>query len=445
VRIVPAAALAAALAAGCGSQDPTEPLSSASSAIQGGTNDTTDTFAVGIAIMENNLTLCSGALLAPNLVATARHCVAPPPPEPIDCSSSTFGTLAPASAVFVSNAADLNQATSFNRVSKIIVPTGANQTKVCGNDLALLILTQPIQLPQYVTPVINPPMTDHTVYSTTITAIGYGVDTPTDTTGATSGVRRIRQDIDLTCIPNDTSFVNCFSDPRASSFISANEFESGSGTCDGDSGSGAYEQRSFQNGQWVSFGVLSRGGVDADGGTCVGAVYTRFDAWGSLLVSAAQQAAQMGGYGLPVWAGGDGGNAAASGTPSTCSASSAACGMNDDCCSNNCVSHDNGATFLCAACDANDPCDVGLTCAQGVCVPAATAQSSSPAHGGGSKGCAIAAPGSAGPMAGAFSVGLGLSALAGLRRRSRRAQPGGNNSSIQSRKSRVFKRAPSER
>jgi len=35
--------------------------------------------------------------------------------------------------------------------------------------IALLILAQNITLPDYVTPVINPPMTDHTRYSATIT------------------------------------------------------------------------------------------------------------------------------------------------------------------------------------------------------------------------------------------------------------------------------------
>jgi hypothetical protein len=424
LRIVAAVALAATLAAGCGSQDASEPLTTGESAIQGGTDDTTHSFAVGIAIMENGLTLCSGSLLAPNLVATARHCVAPPPPQPIDCSTSTFGTLAPASAVFVSNAPNLNTATAFTRVSTVIVPTGSNQTKVCGNDIALLILAQPIQLPQYVTPVIDPPMTDHTMFSTTITAIGYGVDSPTDTRGATSGIRRIRQDIDLACIPNDTSFINCFSDPRAASFISANEFESGSGTCDGDSGSGAFEQRSFQNGQWVSFGVLSRGGIDADAGMCVGAVYTRFDAWGSLLVSAAQQAAQAGGYGVPTWAGGDGGDVAASGTPSACAATTAACGTNADCCSNNCVSHDNGTTFLCETCNADNPCDVGLACVQGVCVTTSSPNVTSVQSSG--KGCAIAAPGLRGVRGSWFALGLGAAGLFALRRRSRRRPQSGH-------------------
>ena len=64
-------------------------------------------------------------------------------------------------------------------------------------------------------------------------------------------------------------------------------------------------------GKWVAFGVLSRGGVSTDGTTCEQPIYTRFDAWGSLIVGAAQQAAtdaaaRGAAYPLAVWAGGTG-------------------------------------------------------------------------------------------------------------------------------------------
>jgi hypothetical protein len=150
-------------------------------------------------------------------------------------------------------------------------------------------------------------MTDHSVYATTVTAIGYGISTPLDEAGVTAGTRRIKENIPLYCIPNDTTFANCFSDPMASQVLSADEFVSGdASTCEGDSGSGAYDQPSFNRGQWVAFGVLSRGAVSQDGKTCVQPVYSRFDAWGPLLIEAATEAATMGGYSAPVWAGGSG-------------------------------------------------------------------------------------------------------------------------------------------
>ena len=104
-------------------------------------------------------------------------------------------------------------------------------------------------------------MTDHAVYSTTVTAIGYGLSTPLDEAGVTAGTRRIKENIPLYCISNDTTFTNCYSDPMASQVLGTDEFVSGDdSTCEGDSGSGAFDQPSFNRGQWVAFGVLLEGG-----------------------------------------------------------------------------------------------------------------------------------------------------------------------------------------
>src|SRR5271165_2200535 len=87
-------------AAGCGSSDPARlafgPVGSESSAIQDGTVDTTHDFAVGIVQMTNQaVAFCSGVLLEPNLVATARHCVSQLLSPQIDCSSSVFVSTYP--------------------------------------------------------------------------------------------------------------------------------------------------------------------------------------------------------------------------------------------------------------------------------------------------------------------------------------------------------------
>lgn len=339
--------------------------------------------------------MCSGALLAPNLVATARHCVAQLSSDQVDCSSSTFGALYSTSQYIVTNSPVLAQGATQYAVSKIIVPTGNNQDSVCGNDIALLILSTNIQLPQYVEPVINPPMTDHSAWATTVAAIGYGIDSPTDTQGQSAGTRRIKENISLVCIPNDTTFTNCFSNPSAQALLTATEFESGDGTCEGDSGSSAYDQTQFSSGKWASFGVLSRGGVSSDGTTCVGSIYSRFDAWGSLLVNAANEAAQAGGYAPPAWAtsssssssgsssgSGGGGNDAGA---STGLANGTVCGADDECASDNCVSTD-GKNFVCAGpCGANNTCGSGTSCVSGYCF------SDAPTSSGGSKsGCSVA-------------------------------------------------------
>ncbi|MGA7122948.1 MAG: trypsin-like serine protease [Polyangiaceae bacterium] len=417
-------------AAGCGSSDPSSnsavgPVGSESSAIQDGTVDTTHEFAVGIVQMTNQaVAFCSGVLLAPNLVATARHCVSQLQSPQIDCSSSVFVSTYPPTDIFVTPDPTITMSGHFVTVASIHVPPA---TTVCGNDIALLILSKSIQLPQYVTPTISPPMTDHQLYATAVTAIGYGVDTPLDTMGTSAGTRRIKQDVNLVCIPNDTTFPNCLLDPTWLQFATVNEFEGGDGTCDGDSGSGAYDQGSFDKGNWVAFGVLSRGGVSPEGGTCMGSIYTRFDAWGSLLIETANEAAKMGGYTPPSWTG-----------SSACLANATACLQDSDCCSVNCLSHDN-VNFACSACDGNNPCNTGFGCQGGVCVAMATSSTeadsgsvtsspalaqadsgtvaaASPSTSSRSSGCAVAVVGSGGP-APWFGGALGIAVMALVRGR----------------------------
>ncbi len=298
--------LVAACAIGCGGgSEGGDPAAASSGAIQGGANDTTHAFAVGIAQLsqlgEHRIVFCSGALLAPNLVATARHCVVELASPQIDCSSSAFGSALPASDVRVTTDAQITPASNFALVQEIVQPSGTGQNGVCGNDIALLILDRNINLPQYVTPSIDPPMSDPS-YSASVTAIGYGVDTPTDDAGSTAGIRRIVENVPLQCVPGDRAFDDCPSGGNGNGFTTS-EFESGvASTCEGDSGSSAFDQGSFDAGKWVSFGVLSRGGVSADGKTCTDPVYERFDAWGQFLIDAAKRAASVGGYGPPAWA-----------------------------------------------------------------------------------------------------------------------------------------------
>src|ERR1019366_3142812 len=157
---VSGALLVAACAVSCSSNPaPTDRVAMTSSPIQGGTTDSTHTFAVGFVQLaqeaQNMVAFCSGVLLAPNLVATARHCVAELTSTTIDCTSSTFGALYPASQVLVTIDTTITMNSAFKSVSKVIVPTGANQTAVCGNDIALMILDANITLPQYAEPIIT--------------------------------------------------------------------------------------------------------------------------------------------------------------------------------------------------------------------------------------------------------------------------------------------------
>jgi V8-like Glu-specific endopeptidase len=429
-----AGAVAVVWIAGCGSGAPVaETTGTAASAIQGGATDTEHLFSVGVVQLgQTTVEFCSGSLLAPNLVVTARHCVAALSSPQIDCSQSTFGALVAASTLFVTTDTVISQNSGFVGVAPngIYVPSGPGQDMVCGNDIAVLVLAKPIDLPGgypagYVVPAISPPLTDPS-HSTTVAAIGYGIDTPTDDAGVTAGTRRIKENVSLACIPNDPNFTDCFADPQAMQFLSANEFISGDETtCEGDSGSSVYDQTQFNAGKWVGYGVLSRGSVSADGLDCVQPIYTRFDAWGALLAQAAAAAAQAGGYTMPSWATGVTVPADASpATPSAGAVDGTPCSTSSECESQNCLAYD-GAHYYCAsACVAGTSCVAGFMCVGpaggNYCFPSNAGSGGS----GGSSGCAVASPGegSRAPASGSwFAAYLGV-ALGMLRWRNRRTR-----------------------
>jgi len=347
------ASCALMLALGC-SAAPTS--SSQSEPVQGGTIDQTHNYAVGI-ITTTGL-LCSGAVIAPNLIMTARHCV-DNSPSAIDCTSSqtVFGSQRTSTGNFyVTTYYTTNQQNkNWHQAAKIFTTPG---NKVCGNDMALIEVSDNISTSEtggtYVTPVVQYSMTDHTRYSTTVTAIGYG---DTSATTQDAGTRHIRQNINLGCIPGDPQ-LDCPS--QAMTQMTVNEFISGDSTCEGDSGSSAYEQKNFNKNVPVSFGVLSRGG--SEGTTCVEPIYTRTDAWKDFLVQTALTAASDGGYTAPAWtqtppppgsdAGTDAGSTDDGAAPPPPGSLGAGCTDNSDCDSGICESDDNGQTFICSA-----PCD----------------------------------------------------------------------------------------
>jgi Trypsin len=291
----------------CGACAPT-PVGRTSDRIQGGTTDTTDKSVVAVFNASTD-GLGSGVLLAPNLVATARHAVAQVlGGQQISCGTSSFGSVSAATDLYVTTASpiDTSKLSTFRQAAQIIVPTDPSY---CGNDIALIILPQNLQIASYAVPTLQPPMTDHTLYGYVDAAIGYGEDS---TTGG-QGTRRIKSNVPIECITYDsdpshdcTKVINGWQ-----GYIAAGEFLTGDGVCPGDSGGPAFDQASLNDGMPVVFGVLSRGAIQ--GSTCVTGIYTRLDSNAALIVETAQTAAMLGGYPVPAWAqlDGDAGNDAA--------------------------------------------------------------------------------------------------------------------------------------
>ena len=146
-------------------------LTSVSQDIQNGTRDTTRTSIVGMYTFQGQFGgICSGTLIAPNLVLTAQHCIAELPGEYIDCSRSRFGATNSPRNIYITTDTTISQNGRFYGVREVLVPQDSNL--VCGNDIALLILSQniPGSIATPVVPRLDEPVRRFEQY----TAVGYG-------------------------------------------------------------------------------------------------------------------------------------------------------------------------------------------------------------------------------------------------------------------------------
>ena len=147
------------------------PTGASQQAIRGGSDDYTSTSVVGI-FMQNpdGGSVCSGSLIAPNLILTAQHCIAQLSSPYVICGETPFGQLFSPEHVHVTTERVMRQGAQFYGVREILVPRQFQDT--CGNDIALLVLHNNIQ-PDEAVPMI-PRVDEPPRGGDRYTAVGYG-------------------------------------------------------------------------------------------------------------------------------------------------------------------------------------------------------------------------------------------------------------------------------
>ncbi|MEO6600032.1 MAG: trypsin-like serine protease [Polyangiaceae bacterium] len=255
--------------------------------IIGGHLDTTTQGVVALVFQAHNkvAVFCSGSLLAPNLVLTARHCIAQiddGSSEEVHCETSTFTAKYDPRQIFIS--ADSQPQSSggpLYAVKEIREAPGGN--KVCGFDVALLILSGDGVPASAGTP-IEPVLDDPTAARVTFSAVGFGLQDPNDTAGTTAGTRQRFDASSVYCVGS-----SC---PTAAG-TQADEFVGNSPVCSGDSGGPALDA------QGRVFGVTSRGDS-----ACTYALYSNVASWAAFVRSTELDAATAAGYTPPAWVSG---------------------------------------------------------------------------------------------------------------------------------------------
>jgi len=199
---------------GCGGGDE---LSTSRAAIAHGELD--EHGGVIAVISASTATICSGIVVAPRVVITARHCVAPIENGPtVDCSVTRFGDTVDPNAVIVGTTTSGSTPNRQHAVRAVLVPSDRG---FCGNDIAALILTQSVaEAP--VMPLRDQPARKNEEF----TAIGFGRDG-----NEKSGTRRRREGLHVSCVGGDCSTTR----------VTSGEWWGDGAVCDGDSGGPALD------------------------------------------------------------------------------------------------------------------------------------------------------------------------------------------------------------
>jgi MYXO-CTERM domain-containing protein len=377
-------------------EDQDEQTADAQGAIRDGYTDETSKAVVGL--FDSQIGgICTGSLLAPNVVLTARHCVSDMLGEEnggILCGRTKFSGKHGPESFFVTTDTEMSQDPSrYHTVREVVLLP--SDDGICGNDQAILILSDSIPSTEAVplVPRVDVPLAPGEKYH----AVGYGVTD--DVRQAGSGLRRRR----------DNLAIDCVADGCPKSYVSPTEWVGEAGVCQGDSGGPSLDSLNRVT------GVTSRGGLG-----CSSPVYGYVFGWAQWLKDTTLYAASLGGYAAPAWASGFPTD------PAYVAEVGGACTAAEQCGANACL---NG--YCTRPCNAIAACPGGYTCEgePGFCakVPEQPASAEAEPEEDDSSAAAScsAVPGHGATKRTSWFTGAAmLSALAMLRRRRERAPRG---------------------
>jgi hypothetical protein len=234
----PALVALALIPVACAAPEGSENVVRAGQPIQGGTVDMGDPAVVAILVKPSSggMSICTGTLIAQNLVLSAHHCVADN--LSTTCGKNDLGPTYAASAFLVTTSYDAAAAIFGGASGQLPPPDGVTWfavssvdvpgNDICGQDMSALTLSSPVTGVCPVIPSVDTDVADGEPY----TAVGFGSTSPA---GLVAGTRYEVAGMTVQCAED------C-NDPSQSATL---EWLGGSslpqGTCGGDSGGPAID------------------------------------------------------------------------------------------------------------------------------------------------------------------------------------------------------------